>query len=68
MFEIIGVLASIVVLLSFVLSGEKQIRMVNILGAVLFVIYGLLIGAFSVWFLNGALLLVHIQKLNKLNK
>lgn len=68
MFELIGVLASAMVLLSFVMSGEKKIRIVNILGAILFVVYGVLINAFSVWFMNGALLLVHIHKLIKLNK
>ena len=66
MYEIIGVLASVMVLISFVMNGEKKIRIVNIAGALLFVVYGLLINAFSVWFLNGALLFVHIHKLLKL--
>lgn len=66
MYEPIGVLASVIVLLSFVMNGESRIRIINIVGALLFVIYGVLINAFSVWFLNGTLLLVHIQKLIKL--
>lgn len=65
MYEFIGLLASTMVLISFVMSGEKKIRIVNILGAILFVVYGVLIGAFSVWFMNGTLLLVHIHKLKK---
>lgn len=68
MYELIGVLASIIVLLSFVMNGESRIRVINIVGALLFVIYGLLINAFSVWFLNGTLLLVHIYKLIKLKR
>lgn len=68
MYEIIGVLASIMVLISFIMNGEKKIRIVNIAGALLFVVYGILINAFSVWFLNGALLFVHIHKLIKLYK
>jgi hypothetical protein len=68
MYELIGVLASIMVLISFIMNGEKKIRIINIAGAMLFVIYGILINAFSVWFLNGALLLVHMHKLIKLNK
>ena len=63
MYELIGVLASVIVLLSFVMNGESKIRIINIVGALLFVIYGLLINAFSVWFLNGTLLIVHIYKL-----
>lgn len=66
MYEVLGVLASLIVLLSFVMNGESKIRIINIVGALLFVIYGLLINAFSVWFLNGALLIVHIYKLIKL--
>lgn len=68
MYEIIGVIASVIVLISFVMNGEKKIRIINIIGAILFIVYGILINAFSVWFLNGALLFVHVYKLIKLNK
>ena len=64
-FEIIGTIASFIVLISFLMKGEKPIRLVNIVGALLFVIYGVLINAFSVWFLNGALVIIHIIKLIK---
>lgn len=64
-YEIIGTCASLIVLISFLMKGEKSIRLVNIIGAILFVIYGIFIGAFSVWFLNGALVLIHIYKLIK---
>lgn len=64
-YEVIGVCASIIVLISFLLKGEEKIRIVNLIGAILFVIYGLLIHAFSVWFLNSVLVLVHLYKLIK---
>ncbi len=64
-FEIIGTIASIIVLLSFLMKGEKRIRLINILGALVFVIYGVLIGAFSIWFLNSILVVIHIYKLIK---
>jgi uncharacterized protein with PQ loop repeat len=67
-YEIIGTLASVIVLLSFVVSGEKRIRVINIFGAALFVVYGVFIGAFSVWFLNAALLVIHAHKLRKAEK
>ena len=63
MYELIGTIASVMVLISFTMNGEKRIRIVNIVGAILFVIYGVLINSFSVAFLNGALLLVHLKKL-----
>ena len=65
-FEILGTLASVVVLISFLMKGEIKIRLVNIVGALLFVVYGIGINAFSVWFLNGSLLIIHILKLKKL--
>ena len=63
--EILGTLASILVLISFMMTNEKMIRSVNIIGAIVFVVYGLCIKAFSVWFLNGALCLVHSYYLLK---
>lgn len=64
-YEIIGTMASIMVLLSFLMVGEKKIRLINIIGALMFVAYGLLINAFSVWFLNGALVIIHLYKIKK---
>lgn len=66
MYEAIGILATLFVLGSFLVDGEEKIRKINIFGAILFVVYGVLIGALSVWLLNGALLLIHAYKLNKL--
>lgn len=66
--EILGTIASIFVLISFLMKGEIKIRLINIVGALIFVIYGVMIGAFSVWFLNGGLMLIHIIRLFKLLK
>ena len=63
--ELIGVVATICVLISFTQSDVKRIRTINIVGCVLFVVYGLLINAFSVWVLNGACLILHIYKMHK---
>lgn len=61
--EIIGITASVIVLISFLMKGEKRIRLINIIGALMFVIYGISIDAFSVWFLNGVLCIIHLYKL-----
>ena len=63
--ELIGVLASIIVLISFLFNNIRIIRIINIMGCMLFVIYGICINAFSVWFLNAALAIIHIIKLIK---
>lgn len=67
-YEIIGTIASIVIMLAFILNGEKKIRIVDLIGAILFIVYGVLIKSFSVVFLNGCLILVQIYKLYKLRK
>lgn len=64
-YELIGTLASIIVLISFIARGESKIRIINIIGALIFVIYGLLINAFSIWFLNGMLILIHLYKIKR---
>lgn len=67
-YEVLGTTASLLVLLSFLMKGEKNIRMINIFGAFIFVVYGLFIDAFSVWFLNGSLFVIHIVKLLKMRE
>ncbi len=58
--EIIGILAGVIVLSSFLLKGEIKIRLLNIVGAVLFVVYGLLVKSLSVWLINFLLVIVHV--------
>lgn len=65
MVEIIGFLAGICVLISFVMKGERKIRLFNIVGCLLFVIYGWMIGAISVWVVNAIIILVHMYHLSK---
>lgn len=62
-FEILGIIASLFVLLSFIFSSEIKIRLVNIVGAFLFVVYGIFINAFSIWFLNLIFIGIHLIKL-----
>lgn len=64
-YEIIGLLGTLFVLISFLMKEVKLIRIINIVGAILFVIYGLLIGALSTWLLNAILVIIHIIYLLK---
>jgi len=66
--EILGIIATLFVLVSFSLKGELKIRLVNSFGAMLFVIYGVAIQAWSIWILNIALLIIHIYYLTKAPK
>lgn len=61
--EIIGITGTIFVLLSFLMKELKRVRIVNIIGAALFVVYGITIGALSTWLLNGVLIIIHLYYL-----
>ena len=61
--EVLGTIASLVVLISFLFDNLQKIRIINIIGCVLFIVYGLSISSFSVILLNGGLLLIHIYYL-----
>ena len=47
------------------MKGERKIRLINIVGATLFIGYGILINSISVTLLNTGLVLVHIYFLRK---
>ena len=64
--EIIGVIGTVLILIGFLSNSEKTIRLFDLAGSVLFVLYGALIGAYSNILLNGALIIVHLVKLKKL--
>ena len=63
--EYIGFLATAFILLSFVLDGI-QLRIINSIGAGLWLLYGIMIGGYSIIFLNICVILIHIFKLCKL--
>lgn len=65
MIEILGIIATLFVLAAFMLNDVKQIRIVDLIGAILFVIYGILIHSLSVSLLNGILIIIHLYKLIK---
>lgn len=63
--ELIGISATVFVLISFLMKDASRIRKINIIGAALFVIYGMLIHSVSVWLLNAVLMVIHIRFLAK---
>ena len=66
--EIIGLCATTLVLISLCQSNTKRLRIINAIGSVVFVVYGLWKGALSVWVLNGICAIVNIYKLIKMTK
>jgi hypothetical protein len=63
MVEILGIVATLFILAAFSLNDKKLIRLVDSMGAVLFVIYGILINSLSVWLLNICLIIINLYKI-----
>ena len=68
MHEYVGILGSIIIVLAFAMKQEKYIRIFDMVGAALFVVYGILIHSFSNVFLNSILILINIYRLYKKEK
>lgn len=61
--EIVGYLASVFIILSFVFSNIKTIRIINAIGCVCFVIYAAAYDAWPVLIPNAILLFVQVYYL-----
>lgn len=64
--DIIGYLGSGFVLFSFLLKDIKKIRIINIIGALFFVIFGFCTNTLPTAFMNLALIFVHVYYLTKM--
>lgn len=63
--ELLGYLASILVAVSFVMKSIKKLRIVNIVGATLFVVYSIIIHAWPVALINMFTVFINIYHISK---
>jgi uncharacterized Tic20 family protein len=61
--EYLGFIATLFILASFLLDGNK-LRLINIVGAILWFAYGLVTMSTSIMFLNVCVVLIHLFKLS----
>lgn len=66
--EVLGLAASVLILLSIAVRGEKRIRQLNIVGSALFVIYGIIIHSYSIILLDACGVVINIYHLHKIKK
>ena len=66
--EAFGIAASIVVMSSFFFQSEKYLRIVNLIGAIMFIIYGALIGSIANILTNSGIILAHTIRYIKTRK
>ena len=65
-YEIIGIAGTVLILIAFLNNSEKKIRIFDAVGAVCFVVYGLLTRTWSTAILNTALIVIQAIKLKRL--
>lgn len=64
--ELIGYLGTAFVLASFMMSDIKKLRLVNIIGGLLWIVYGIVVGSSSIILGNALIVLIQGYKLYKL--
>ncbi|MGC8867211.1 MAG: hypothetical protein ACP5IO_01570 [Elusimicrobiales bacterium] len=68
MTEIIGYIGSFVIALSLLMKNVLKLRIVNLFGALLFVMYGFMIKAHAVWLVNLFIAIVDMYYIHRLKK
>ncbi len=61
--ELLGYLASILIAVSLMMKSILRLRVINLIGAVVFTVYGLLIGAYPVAVVNGLIIIIDLYYL-----
>lgn len=61
--EWLGILGTLFIILAFTMNGETKIRVLDMVGALLFIVYGFTINSFSTILLNVVLVFVQAYKL-----
>ena len=64
--ELIGYVASALIVLSLLMSSVFRLRVINLVGAAVFTAYGALIGSIPVVLTNGAIVLIDIYYLGRM--
>ena len=66
--EVVGWIATFVVIGSFLINDMLKLRSVNLVGATLWLIYGIIAGSFSIMFLNIVVMCIQVFKIRQLLK
>jgi hypothetical protein len=66
MLEYLGYLASAVVLISLLMTSIKKLRWINLIGSILFGVYGFMIGSIPTGLMNFGIVLINIYYLVKI--
>ena len=67
-YEIIGIVATLFIIASFLTKDLIKVRIVNLVGSVIFIVYGVLIHSWSTAILNAVMIIVHLVYLLRKEK
>lgn len=67
-YEIIGIVATLFIIASFLTKDLIKVRIVNLVGSVIFIVYGVLIHSWSTAILNLVMVIVHLVYLLRRKK
>jgi GNAT superfamily N-acetyltransferase len=65
-YELIGYVASVLVAVSLMMSSVLRLRIINLIGAITFTVYGLLITAYPVAAVNAFIILINLYHLRRM--
>ena len=65
MIEILGYVATVIVIFSFTIRNLKWLRIVNTIGCFLFTIYGLLILSMPIIITNTAIMIINLYQISE---
>lgn len=66
--EWIGYLASIFIVISLMMTSVVKLRVINTVGCILFVIYGVIVGAYPVVISNSIIVFINLYRLYQVKK
>lgn len=68
MLEYVGYLASLIILVSLLMSSVKKLRWINLLGSLIFMVYGYLNQVYPVAVMNGGIVIINVVYLFQMYK
>lgn len=67
-YELIGYTGSALIVVSLMMRSVLRLRVINLVGALVFAVYGVLIAAPPVWVVNGAIVVIDLYHLVQLKR
>lgn len=67
-YELIGYAGSALIVVSLMMRSLLRLRWINLIGAAIFTVYGVLIAAPPVWVVNGAIVVIDVYHLVQLKR